>query len=74
MGLCIYVRGRGLGTWCDCVFKCGSDGEGEEIVCAKLKGKIIGEKRKGIPVYWQRRFDVNPYFSKGMNKSEDQDE
>ena len=41
------------------------------IVCGKLKGKLVGEKRKGIPIYWQRRFDVHLYVSKAMNKSEE---
>lgn len=40
-------------------------GEGEEIVYADLKGEMIEETRKGIPLEGQRRFDVYPDVSKG---------
>ncbi|MCJ1253644.1 hypothetical protein MMC24_001456 [Lignoscripta atroalba] len=40
-------------------------GEGEEIVYAELKGEMIEDTRKGIPLYSQRRFDVYPDISKG---------
>ncbi|KAG6991234.1 hydrolase C26A3.11 [Physcia stellaris] len=39
-------------------------GEGEEIVYAELKGEMIEETRKGIPIYTQRRFDVYQDISK----------
>lgn len=40
-------------------------GEKEEIVYADLKGEVIEETRKGIPIYGQRRFDVYPDVSAG---------
>jgi omega-amidase len=46
-------------------------GEGEEIVYAELKGEVIGETRKGIPLEGQRRFDVYPDVSKGNVKFEE---
>ncbi|KAI9855824.1 MAG: hypothetical protein M1824_005813 [Vezdaea acicularis] len=39
-------------------------GEGEEIVYAELRGEVIEEARKGIPVTSQRRFDVYEDVSK----------
>ena len=40
-------------------------GTDEEVTYAELKGEIIEETRKGIPIYTQRRFDVYPDISKG---------
>ena len=45
-------------------------GEGEEIVYAELKGEMIEETRKGIPIYTQRRFDVYQDISKGARIEE----
>ncbi|KAF2858240.1 carbon-nitrogen hydrolase [Piedraia hortae CBS 480.64] len=38
-------------------------GEEEGVVYAELKGEVIDETRKGIPIYEQRRFDVYPDVS-----------
>lgn len=46
-------------------------GEGEEVVFADLRGEVIEETRKGIPVYTQRRFDVYPDVSEGKIKFDD---
>ncbi|KAL6713970.1 Omega-amidase nit3 [Lecanora helva] len=46
----------------------GEAGEGEEVVYAELSGEKLGEVRKGIPVYGQRRFDVYPDVSEGEIK------
>ena len=46
-------------------------GTGEEVVYAELKGEVIEETRKGIPVYSQRRFDVYPDASEGDVKFEE---
>jgi len=46
-------------------------GEAEETVFAELKGEVIEETRKGIPIYNQRRWDVYPNVSEG-GKFEDE--
>ena len=46
-------------------------GVGEEIVYAELDGDTIAEKRKGIPIETQRRFDVYPDVSKGRIQFEE---
>ena len=46
-------------------------GEGEEIVYAELRGEVIAETRRGIPLEGQRRWDVYPDVSKGHVKFED---
>ena len=43
-------------------------GEGEEIGYAELTGVQIEERRKGIPIDTQRRFDVYPDVSEGKIK------
>jgi predicted amidohydrolase len=47
-------------------------GEKEEIVYADLNGEKIEETRKGIPITWQRRFDVYPDVSAGKVSLEDE--
>ena len=43
----------------------------EEIVYAKMDEEKIGEVRKGIPIYWQRKFNVYPDVSQGEVKYEE---
>lgn len=45
--------------------------EGEEIVFAELKGEVIEQTRRGIPITTQRRFDVYPDVSVGGVKFEE---
>lgn len=45
--------------------------EKEDIVYADLDPAVIGETRKGVPIYTQRRFDVYPDISKGDVKFEE---
>ncbi|PSS20653.1 hypothetical protein M430DRAFT_100455 [Amorphotheca resinae ATCC 22711] len=47
-------------------------GEKEEIVYADLNNEKIEETRKGIPITWQRRFDVYPDVSAGEVSLEDE--
>lgn len=37
-------------------------GEGEEILYAELDNEVLGKARQGIPVHYQRRFDVYEDF------------
>lgn len=52
----------------------GEAGENEDIVYAELDGDVIAEKRKGIPLETQRRFEVYPDISKGKVSFEEPDE
>jgi len=45
--------------------------EKEDTVVAELHGERIGEVRKGIPLYAQRRFDVYPDVSKAEIRFEE---
>lgn len=45
-------------------------GENEEIVYADLDNETIENTRKGIPIYTQRRFDLYPDVSQGVNIKE----
>lgn len=45
--------------------------ENEGIVYADLDGETIAEKRKGIPLETQRRFDVYPDIAKGRTNFEE---
>lgn len=44
--------------------------ENEEIVYAELDNETIENTRKGIPIYTQRRFDLYPDVSQGVNIKE----
>lgn len=48
-------------------------GENEHIVYAELEGDVIAEKRKGIPLETQRRYDVYPDIAKGQVRFDEPD-